>query len=73
LAPARLQGDRLAERGERRRVRLRHHRHVDVGPEDQRLAPEAGGAVGIELLRRLEGALRLGMVEGERQPQPWLK
>ncbi len=60
---------RLRERGQRRRIRLRHHRHVDVGAEHERLAPEAQGAGRIELLRRLEGALRLGMVEREGEPQ----
>ena len=59
----------LAERGQRRRVRLRHHRRVDVGPEHQRLAPEAHRAGRVELLRRLERALRLGVVEAEGEAQ----
>jgi hypothetical protein len=36
------------------------------GPEDQRLAPEARGAVGVELLRGLERALRFRVIERER-------
>ena len=63
----RRQRDRLAERGQRGRIGFRHHRHVDVRPENQRFAPEAHGAGGVELLRLAEGALRLGVVERERQ------
>jgi hypothetical protein len=48
---------------------LRHHRHVDVGAQHQCLAPVAHGALGVQFLRRLEGALRFGMVEAEGQPQ----
>ena len=61
---------RALQRVERGRVGLRHHRHVDVGPEDERLAPVAHGAAGVDRLRGAEGALRLGVVEAERQPQP---
>jgi hypothetical protein len=46
-----------------------HHRHVDVGAEHQRLAPEAHGTVGIELLRLAERALRLFVIEAVGQPQ----
>ena len=68
---ARLGGQRarLLCRGERGRHRLLDHRHVDIGPEHQRLAPEAHGAIGIELLRLAECALRLLVIEGMGQPQ----
>jgi len=55
----------LGQRGDGRRVGLRHHRHVDVRAEDQGLAPEAHRALRIQLLGGLKGALRLGMIEAE--------
>ncbi len=61
--------NRLRQRGESGRVRVGHHRHVDVRPEDQRLAPEAECAAWIELLRLAKGALRLGMIEPEGEYQ----
>ena len=45
-----------------------HHR-VDVGAEDQRLAPVGDGQVGIEPRRLAEGPARLGVVEGVGQVQ----
>ena len=63
------EGPRLLHCGEGRRHRFFRHRQVDVGPEHQRLAPEAHRAVGIELLRLTECALRLLMIEGIGQPQ----
>ena len=62
--PARLLGGR---EGRRHRVFL--HRQVDVGPEHQRFAPEAHRAVGIELLRLAEGALRLVVIERVGEPE----
>ena len=58
-------GERLRplRRGKGGRHRLFHHRHVDVGPEHECLAPEAHRAGGIELLRLAEGALRLAVIE----------
>src|SRR5262249_21105436 len=41
---------------------------VDVRPERERAAPVTHGAVGIELLRGLEGADRLRVVEGVHEP-----
>ena len=71
LAWARLAGKRLrllrGRIGRRDRVFL--HRKIDVGTEHQRLAPEAHGAVGIELLRLAEGALRLAVIERVGEPQ----
>ncbi len=66
----RRQFDRLGEGRQRRRVGLRHHRYVDVGAQDQRLAPEAERAAGVRLLRLAKRALRLGVIEPEREPQP---
>ena len=63
------EGPRLLHCGEGRRHRFFRHRQVDVGSEHQRLAPEAHRAVGIELLRLTECALRLLMIEGIGQPQ----
>ena len=60
---------RLLCRGERRSHRLFHHRHIDIGAEHQRLAPEAHGAIGVELLCLAECALRLLVIEGMGQPQ----
>ena len=48
-------------------ARLRHDRHVVIGPEGQRDAPIAGRALWIELGRFGEGAGRLVMVEGPEQ------
>ena len=65
----RRQRARLLCRGECGSHRLLDHRHVDVGTEHQRLAPEAHGATGIELLHLAERALRLLVIEGMGQPQ----
>ena len=69
LARAVLQGHGPGQRGQGRRVGLGHHRHVDVRPQHEGLAPEAHRAVRVELLRRLEGTLRFGVVEAEGQTQ----
>src|SRR5262249_33850798 len=50
-----------------RRVLL--HWKIDVRPEHQRLAPEAHGAIGIELLRLAERTLRLTVIERVRETQ----
>ena len=57
--------DCLGKRGKRRRHRLGHHRRVDVRPEHQRLAPPGHRELRVCLLRGLEGALRLCVVERE--------
>ena len=49
------------------------HRHVDVRPQDQRLAEEAHRAVGIEALCLAEGASRLRVIEVGGEPQPLVK
>ena len=71
LARACLAGKRLRllRGGVGGRDRVLRHRKIDVGTEHQRLAPEAHGAVGIELLRHAERALRLAVIEriGETQ------
>ena len=59
------QFDCLGKRGKRRRRRLGHHRRVDVRPEHQRLTPPGHRELRVCLLRGLEGALRLGVVERE--------
>ena len=59
------QFDCLGKRGHRRRDRLGRHRRVDVRPEHQRLAPPGHRELRVCLLRGLEGALRLGVVERE--------
>ena len=64
-----LEGDCLAQCRHGGRVRLRHHRHVDVAAQHIGFAPEAHRALGVELLRGLEGTLRLGVVEAESQSQ----
>ena len=71
LARARLGGEpaRLLGGREGRRHRVFLHRQVDVGPEHQRFAPEAHRAVGIELLRLAEGALRLVVIERVGEPE----
>ena len=53
--------------------RLGVHRRVDVGTEHQRLAERAHRAIRIELLRRAEGARRLGMIEAVGEPQPLIE
>ena len=65
LARGRLGGEhtRLLGRREGRRHRVFLHRQIDVGPEHQRFAPEAHGAVRIEFLRLTKGALRLAVIE----------
>jgi hypothetical protein len=63
------EGARLLHCGGGRRHCFFRHRQVDVGPEHQRLTPETHGAVGIELLRLTECALRLLVIEGIGQPQ----
>lgn len=62
--------DRLRCRRRCRCDRFREHRRIDVGTEDQGLAPEAHRAIGIELLCGAEGARGLGMIETVGKPQP---
>ena len=63
------QFDCLGKRGKRRRRRLGHHRRVDVRPEHYRLAPPGHRELRVCLLRGLEGALGLGVVEREGQAE----
>src|SRR4029079_9415267 len=51
------------------RERVFLHRKIDIGPEHQGLAPEAHGAIRIELLRHAERTLRLAVIEGVGKTQ----
>ena len=71
LDRARPAGARLGvgDRDERGALGGAVHRRVDVGAENEGLAPPAHRAVGIPPLRLLERAQRLGVVEGVGQPE----
>lgn len=60
---------RLADSRPRRRAGGRIHGRVDVGAEGKRHAPAAHGAGGIAAAGLLEGADRLGVVEGVVEPE----
>ena len=61
---------RPGQRGERRRQGFRRHRRIDVRAQHQGFAPVGHRQLRIRVLRRLERALRFGVVERERPAQP---
>ncbi|WP_244742200.1 hypothetical protein [Mesorhizobium sp. L-8-10] len=64
---------RFLERSDRRRIRGRVHRHVDVRAKHERLTEEAHGAARIQALRLAESAPGFRVIEIGGLPEPLLE